>query len=278
MDSKVIFTHNRGFGDTIWIEPIVRHFLALGHEVDLFCPYPDVFLHYPSSHLRINPQEALFPVHPNSIFLSFGKLPHMHLLEAYRLQSGIAQMELSVPKVYLSSQEKIRRINNDYAIIHLDNYRKEFYRNTYDIDWKKIIQYIQSLGIQPIQISGKSTAIPVAPYIPTHDFRDIMSLMHHAQLFIGLDSGPSHIATCMNIPSVIFFGSVNPMYRHLDTINKVFLQSPCPVFAHCYHELSDGGQGLGKPCRIVGREHKPPCCTYDTQTVVDAIESLLKKN
>ena len=94
-----------------------------------------------------------------------------------------------------------------------------------------------------------------------------MSLVYNADLFIGHDSGPSHIAAALEIPSVIFFGSVNPYFRHLDNNKKVFMQSPCP-FAHCYHEIPNS---LGQPCRLVGHREAPPCCIHTTDQVIEAI-------
>ena len=60
------------------------------------------------------------------------------------------------------------------------------------------------LGLEPIQISGIGENL-VAPWVKTEDFRQVMSLVYNADLFIGHDSGPSHIAASMEIPSVIFF-------------------------------------------------------------------------
>jgi ADP-heptose:LPS heptosyltransferase len=44
-----------------------------------------------------------------------------------------------------------------------------------------------------------------------------------ADLFIGIDSGISHIASGFEIPSIIFFGNVDPDIIHIDNKNKCYI-------------------------------------------------------
>lgn len=267
---KTVVVENRGFGDAIWTEPIIRHFLTQQQEVSVFTGWPCIFDNYPSNSLHVNRMEKAFPLDEPPISLRFEEKPQMHYLECYRLQAGIPDMELSPPQLYLSDREKKRNIEKPYAILHLDFYPSSSnYRNVYGVNWKKITDCLHEKGLEVWQITGKANHL-VAPWVPSPDFREIMSLLYNCNLFIGLDSGPSHVAAALQIPSVIFFGSVNPRFRHLDPHKKVFLQSPCP-FAHCYHEHP---KQFGQPCRLVPEEGQPPCCIHDTASVIQAIESL----
>lgn len=270
---KTIFVRNIGFGDNIWTEPIVRHFLAEKEDVLIFTAHPCIFDHYPNSGLYLNCHEKLFPLEKNSIDLRFEETPKMHYLEAFREQAGLPDLKLSYPRLYLSKMEKKRKVRKRYAILHFDFYNVEnIFRNSYGIEWQEVVTFIRSLGLQPIQISKYGKDL-MAQWVKTKDFRQIMSLCYHADLFIGLDSGPSHIAAVMGVPSVIFFGSVNPHFRHLDNKKKVFLQSPCP-FAHCYHEIPNT---FGQPCRLIGPNQVPPCCIHKTDKVIEAIKKVLQK-
>lgn len=196
----------------------------------------------------------------------------MHYLETFRDQAGLPNLKLSYPHLYLSEREKKRKIRKPYAILHLDFYDKNnIFRNSYGIEWQQVIAYICSLGLEPIQISKYGKHL-MAKWVKTQDFRQIMSLCYNADLFIGLDSGPSHIAAAMNIPSVIFFGSVNPHFRHLDSKKKIFLQSPSP-FAHCYHEIPNT---FGQPCRLISLDQVPPCCIHTTDQVIEAVKKVLQ--
>lgn len=268
---RKIFVQNVGFGDNIWAEPIVRHFLAQGEEVLIQTPHPSIFDHYPSSRLFVNDPEKIFPLLHWPILLKFEEHPQMHYLACFQKQAGIAA-KLSYPQLHLSEEEKKRKIPKKYAIFHLEKYNNESnFRNVYGIDWKKVVKYVQAQGLEPIQISKKGCNL-IAPWFPTLNFREVISLIFNSSLFIGLDSGPSHIAASMQIPSVIFFGSVNPLLRHLDSDKKVFLQNACP-FAHCYHDIPNS---FGKPCRIVSKKKPPPCCIQDADRVIKAVEYLLK--
>jgi len=268
---KILFLRDTGFGDTLWTEPVVQALLDKGHEINLFVPHPSVFANHPSPKLHLNDWN-FFPWEEEPINLSLRYDPKMHVLEAYRKQLGLQDMKLRYPQLYLSEHEKTRRIQGDYALLHLDLYTapQNLPRNIYGIEWEKVTEFLKAKGITPLQITGRST-LSVAPVTPTSDFRDVISLMLHAKLFIGLDSGPSHIAALMRIPSVLFFGYVNPLYRHLDQKRKVFLQSSCP-FAHCYHE----SKTEIPTCRRVEPGEAPPCCINDTKSVLEAIEKALK--
>jgi ADP-heptose:LPS heptosyltransferase len=101
-----------------------------------------------------------------------------------------------------------------------------------------------------------------------------MQLINHCRLFIGLDSGPSHIAASLGKPSLIFFSSVNPAFRHFaENFHGVFLQQPCE-FAGCYHEVTGG---KGQPCRFVGDAGIPPCTVHTAESVINAIATFLEE-
>ncbi|HCJ82832.1 MAG TPA: hypothetical protein DHV52_00610 [Parachlamydiales bacterium] len=269
---KTILVRNIGFGDNIWTEPLVRHLLAQGEEVLVQIAHPCIFDHYPSTRLFVNCLEKFFPMKNWPIDLKFQEMPRMHYLEAFRQQAGISDLPLSYPKLYLSEEEKQRKISHKYVIFHLDKYQNiQNFRNVYGVHWEKVIRYLRSRKLESIQISGKGLDL-ITTWFPTQDLRQVMSLIYNSELFIGLDSGPSHIAASMGIPSVIFFGSVNPKFRHLDEHKKVFLQSPCP-WAHCYHEMP---YSFGQLCRFVQEHEPPPCCIYDADRVIEAVSTLIQ--
>ena len=134
-----------------------------------------------------------------------------------------------------------------------------------------MIRYLENRGFKVFQISRKGKNL-FAPWLKTQSFREVMTVLYSSSLFIGLDSGPSHIASVMGIPSLIFFGSVNPLYRHLNDHNKIFLQTHCSQ-GYCYHEISNT---FGQPCRLVEENKPPPCCIHDEKKVIQAIDKLLK--
>jgi ADP-heptose:LPS heptosyltransferase len=100
----------------------------------------------------------------------------------------------------------------------------------------------------------------------------MIGIISGAAFFIGIDSGPSHMAAALNIPSLIFFGAVNPDFRHFrDLLRGRFLQQFCE-YAGCYHESSES-----KPiCRLVGNEGIPKCSLHTTEYVLNNIDLLIK--
>jgi heptosyltransferase-3 len=49
-----------------------------------------------------------------------------------------------------------------------------------------------------------------APVMQPETYRDLLDVVSGAQLFLGNDSGPGHLAGIIGIPSVILFGPSDP--------------------------------------------------------------------
>jgi hypothetical protein len=269
------------FGDVLWTEPVIRYLASKKKYVNVITNYPEVFENYPSPYLILNKpvpkwKKNLLKVLPFLGFskkiikldMAYEKTPKIHVLKAYFKAAKIQDEVLSLPKIYLTEEEKKRIIPENYAVLHIDKNPLN-HRNIYGVDWNEVFRYIQGLGLKVIQISKNGDDL-YGEWFKTRDMREVMSLVYNASLFIGLDSGPSHIAGCFQIPSAIFFGSVNPEFRHLDNKNKIFLQQPCE-YAGCYHEVVSS---RGKDCRLVGPEGIPKCSLHTTEYVLNAIKQL----
>jgi len=78
----------------------------------------------------------------------------------------------------------------------------------------EIGKYLKANGQEPVFVAG-----PDDDLAPFRNFRvlrgaplaDVKSLMAGAQLFIGNDSGPAHIAAAFGVPVVVLFGASNPV-------------------------------------------------------------------
>ena len=82
---------------------------------------------------------------------------------------------------------------------------------------KKIIEATRS---KPIDATGKTT------------LRQLAAILKRCNLFIGSDSGPMHIASAINIPSVILFGPTDPKKHAFAGRNNIIIKhslacSPC---------------------------------------------------
>lgn len=69
-------------------------------------------------------------------------------------------------------------------------------------------------GLEPLFLAGPADdAAPFKTFRVWHNapLAEIKSLMAGAQLFVGNDSGPAHIAAAFGVPVVVLFGSSNPI-------------------------------------------------------------------
>jgi len=274
---------NNAFGDVLWVEPVIRYFTENNKSVNIITWKPELFNNYPSKHLFVNYplpkwQKSILkriqiPGLPKVINLNgaYESNPKVHILKAYMEKSGIPDtVPLSLPRIYLDEQEKIAPYKEPYAVLHVEPHPIN-HRNVYGVDWKVIVDFIRSKGIKVVQLSkSKENLSGESP--DTGNFRDVIRLINGCSFFIGLDSGPSHIASCLNKPSVIFFGSVNPYFRHLTNDNKVFLKQDC-IYANCYHENNGGKEG--SVCKVVGMRGVPVCCMQSNDAVIDSVERCL---
>ncbi len=265
-----------GLGDVIWAEPVVRHFIERGEVVQMITDFSEIFLNYPSRNLIMNekfPMNHLRKIHASvergarwiNLDGAYENRPTRHILEAYRLEAGI-NMELGPPQIHLTVEEK-KPLFDNYVVLHIEKNPLSF-RNVHGVDWGKVIRYLKERKMEVIQISEKGDCIH-GRWVKTKTIREMMSLIYNAKCFIGLDSGPSHIAAALGVPAILFFGSVNPQLRHAKAFKGVFLQAPCE-YAHCYHEVvGDSGQ----PCKW--GNGIPKCTIQTSDRVISALETFI---
>ena len=177
------------------------------------------------------------------------------------------------PKIYLDKEEN-KISNKKYVVLHLENSLGKNYRNVYGINWNLISKHLSDAGYEVLQIGKDNRNIQNSIYKETNNLRSLISLINKAKIFIGMDSGPSHIAASLKIPSLIFFGSVNSEYRHLNSEFKgLILQQNCE-YAGCYHDVISH---TGQTCKLVGDKGIPKCCLHTNEYVIKKIDLLIEK-
>jgi hypothetical protein len=131
---------------------------------------------------------------------------------------------------------------------------------------------LQERGLKVIQLGKKSTDSVIT--INT-TIRQMISTIYNATFFIGTDSGPSHIAASLGIPSLIFFGAVDPATRHFKHLFKGhFLQQYCE-YGGCFHDVIMPPEPV---CRLVGDEGIPKCSLHTTEYLLNNIDLLIKEH
>lgn len=276
-----------GMGDVLWTEPLIKALAARNKRVVLFTHFADLFNNYPLPNVVIKKiptgwRRTLLKVFN---FLSnnqtYYKLdgvyeasPKMHMLHAYQRYFSLPEKN-EYPVLYLNENEKtpIKGIPRNYVVLHLDPKSPLNYRKIYGVDWEKIVVWLQSQNLSVV-ITGNNPEPLKGTTVFNGSLRQLVQLIYNCRFFIGVDSGPSHIAASLKKPALIFFGSVNPLFRHFPELFSGFiLQQPCE-YAGCYHEVISG---KGQSCKLVGDEGIPKCCLHTTETIKEQIDLLLQK-
>ena len=282
----VYILRKRALGDVLWIEPVISSMAARHKRVVVQTYHNDLFYNYPYSNVTFKHKLSFFERIgrnlrlPNFINLdeSYEKTPHMHILHAYQQKAHLPVKE-EYPKLYLNEAERKSFIGTRYMVLHLEGSSEKNYRRIYGINWAEVIALIKRAGYEVLYIGKQDDEADAAgaTYIRT-SLREMIALLYNATFFIGIDSGPSHIAASLSVPSLLFFGAVTFEYRHFRHLfNGYVLQNECE-FAGCYHNVPDHHKVADLVCRIAGDEGTPPCSLHNTAIVQKLVQQLIAAN
>jgi ADP-heptose:LPS heptosyltransferase len=276
----------RALGDVFWIEPVVRAMASKYRKIIVHTKYNDLFQNYPLKNVffkqrlsfaeRVLVQlEKKLGTHLFTINLddAYEHAADLHILNAYQKKAGLP-FSREYPQIFLSESEKNERpVHQKYAVLHVETFSDKKYRQIQGIDWNLISTQLSSQGYRVIQVGIKNENLENASHLKT-SIRELLVLIYHASFFIGIDSGPSHIAAGFKIPSVILFGALDPCLRHFkEQFNGLLLKQQCAP--GCNNAIIDAED---HKCALVASGQVPPCCTFSTGTLVTAIQTLIEKN
>jgi len=286
MKNRIIYLiRKKAIGDVLWLEPIIRELSGKYKKVIVFTKHPELFENYPLKNVRFISQLNFFEkilikterLLKTSFFTinldrSYEEKPLQHFLHAYQAKAGL-EIKQDFPLIYLSEEEKKYDpgIAGKYVVLHIEEtVAKMNTRKIFGINWSDVTNYLENEGYQVIEVGTISSNIPGADFRSTA-LRELICLINKASFFIGIDSGPAHLAVILKKPVVLLFGSVNPYFRFFrGQINGVVLQHYCP-YAGCYHLAK---KPLELSCRIVGEFGTPPCADFSSAEVIAAVEKL----
>lgn len=263
----IILKRTAAMGDVIMLEPVMKWFHENGYSVilDTLPEFYELFTthYYPIYRLNNAPQN-LTNARIINFDMAYEVKPKQLILKSYYEIAGIKNGDLINSKLYFKLNHRPIKLFRKYVLVHIDT-TPLTYKNVHGIDWKIIQKKLESLGYLVFQIGTNRDKI--GTWMNTLDSKFILGfLIAGADLYIGIDSGPAHIAVACGIPSILFFGSVNPkfIYPNFDKIQ--IMQSSCD-FSGCYHEFI--GE-IGLECRIDKRV--PPCTLHTTEDLLKKID------
>lgn len=286
MKKKIYLVRKRALGDVLWIEPVIRQLLHKYKRVIVYTKYPVLFDNYPFNKVQCKSKLKFWEklIIKTEELLNFNKLSinldnsyetknNIHILNAYQSKACLPLTE-EYPCLYLSEEEKERQFFPDkYVVLHLESLSDKKFRHVFGVNWNEIVDFFKKRGFGVIQTGIQPIELPGSIYIKT-SIRELISLLNKASFFIGIDSGPSHLAASLKIPSMIFFGAVNPELRHFKKLfNGILMKKNCEY---------DNQQDiiLKEDCKLCHWSENPEipiCCLYSTKEVVLKIQHLLEK-
>ena len=286
--STIYLIRKRQHGDVLWVDPIIRKLSSKYSKIIVHTKYNDLFL-------SMNYENVIFKKNLNYFERFFSNVekflntrfkyinlddsyehdPKIHLLHAYQKKANLP-LEITYP-IFNNFDENIKtklNINYKFFILHIESFSEKNYRNVYGVDWDIITNYINEQGYKVILVGVSPTEIKNTIKVSTTIY-ELISLIKEASYFIGIDSFPSHVAASIKVPSIIFFGAVNPEFRHFKSNFNGFLLSQQCEFAGCYHESKNKKL---VSCKIVGESGVPKCSLHSNEYVKKYIDDLLQIN
>jgi ADP-heptose:LPS heptosyltransferase len=126
---------------------------------------------------------------------------------------GVPQTE--VPRARLYSGPGLPAISapGPYAVIHpIASQREKTWPAPFFIS---VAQHLKrELGLQPVFIAGPGEDVSpfqMWPVLAGGSLEQLKTLLSHAALFLGNDSGPAHMAAAFGLPVVAIFGPSDPV-------------------------------------------------------------------
>ena len=273
----IMITREGACGDIISLEPVLSYYHKKGYRVVLNT-LPQFFSLFQSHYFKVHHPSELdgrLKYREINLDLSYEAKPKQLHLKSYFEASGIpeSEMELRAPKLNYVATDEIKLFKQKYVIFHID--RRETRNRDAETAWWKITDYLKSKGYLCVQV-GKNEHVELdAIQLNTVAEPMLAYVIAGCDLFIGIDSGPSHIAVATGRKCVLFFSSVNPEYIHPDLTNtKVItnhnVEVPLCQDVYCWHSQIGC---RGNDCYI--SKDNPPCIMFDSEKVILAINDLI---
>ena len=92
------------------------------------------------------------------------------------------------------------------------------------------------------ELAGRICAAGVARLAPPTDLPELLELLRRAALYIGADTGPTHIAAAAGTPTVALFGAADPVRNRplgprVETLTAGLHCSPCWLHRNCPRDV-----------------------------------------
>lgn len=272
----VVINRTGAMGDVIQLEPLMHHFWQKGFRVVLKT-LPQFYSLFANHYFPVESYDTFNKAVPHRIIdldMAYEVKPKQLHIKSYFEMAGVKDGIIRNAKLNYFADDSIKIFKQKYAVIHIDQ-RQQAHRNADHVAWWKVTDHLKSKGYLVIQI-GKNESLNLdAIQVNTIEVSMMAYVISGCDIFIGVDSGPSHVAVATGRKCVLLFGSVNPMYIHADFENiKVVVKhnpdNPVCSTPFCWHESITC---TGQECVV--DSFRPPCTLFGSENIINAINELL---
>jgi ADP-heptose:LPS heptosyltransferase len=281
---RILVAREGAAGDVLLTTPIVKELKRKFPNSYLIfkTQYPEILKNNPyvDEVARVEPKDGIDVV----FNLMYELYPDIPIVEAY---GKIAQLRIEYPEIefYLSPEEKkeikeyMKTLSIEdlkgFVVIHplSGNRIKKWNGNSYQV----VSDYICSRNLRVLTVGSPLDCVELKGainLIGKLSLRQSAALISKAQLFMGLDSYPMHIADAFKIPSVILFGSTDPrkVLMNGHTVKPVQSSEHC---LGCRHDTTPDRWKQNVDCRR-GRLYCMENISADR--VIEEIDGILKSS
>lgn len=147
--------------------------------------------------------------------LAYENRPDCHILQAY---ADVANVPIEDCSMYIHCATVNMPLFTKYVVIHsgLTNWVG---RHWYNDRMREVALKLNELGYQIVCVgAGGDGFVPCDADVRNRaTINEVATIIKNAKLFIGIDSLPMHIAQAVGTPGVIFFGSIRPDLRFINS-------------------------------------------------------------
>ncbi len=257
---RILVIRTGAMGDVLLTTPIIR---KLYQDRNGFCEIhvatrnPEIFENSPYVLKTLTLKELRTLSESYDLILNLDmaleKNKAAHITDAYYFYAfGSKNLSQNLqPEIFSTEQDKAKALKfhkefGAYMVCHNRVDPSQRYRNVPQQQWSELLNNIakkHAIKILQIGLPGIDLAIHGHPnFIDVRgkfSAQELKELISHAELFLGTDAGPLHIAACTNVPIVSFFTLAHhetrkPLRAPLDNLFK-----PITPGISCYGCVKD---------------------------------------
>jgi len=237
---RIVLKRSAALGDCILATATIRALkqrypLALitvetGFFPQVFERNPDVFRIIPGP-VDLSEVDRFF-----DLDLAYERVPQKHIIDAYAEVCGVE----SLRELYLypaaEDEERIAadRTHQRIAVFHTEPASTWHGRNLPLDRYRFAADYLRQKGYAVLEVGGQRL-LESDIVAPQTTFSELCAYMEYADIFVGQDGAPFHVAQAFRRPSVVPFGMITPAYRVLNhRLTKAVVAKDVTCLG-CYH-------------------------------------------